>query len=77
MLSAVRDCAVCRKTPVTELSFFKNEDEAEVMMAALSDKAALAMSGILSEYLYMYEVPTNHAMTMTEFSSRLWDAYLL
>ncbi len=77
LLGAVRDCAVIRKSPRSELSYFRTEDDAEIMMAAISDKAALQMSEVISEYLYMYEVPTNHAMTMTEFSSRLWDAHLL
>jgi hypothetical protein len=77
LLFAVRDCAVARKTSDSVLSYFQSEDEAEEMMAAISDKAALALSAVISEYLYMYEVPTNHAMTMTEFSSRLWDAHLL
>lgn len=77
LLSAVRDCAVARKSPDTELSYFESEDEAETMMSVISDRAALEMAEIISEYLYAYEIPTNHVMTVTEYSSRLWDARLL
>ena len=76
LLSAVRDCAVVRRSPGSGLSYFDSEEEAEVMMAVISDAAALEMSNVISEYLYMYEVPTNHTMTVTEYSSRLWDAHL-
>ena len=38
LLFAVRDCAVARKTPCSELSYFQNEDEAEEMMAAISSQ---------------------------------------
>ncbi len=76
LLSAVRDCAVIRKSGQDGFSYFKSEEDAEVMMSVISDAAALKMAKIISEYLYMYEVPTNHAMTMTEYSSRLWDSHL-
>ena len=77
LLSAVRDCAVIRKAPETPLSYFETEEEAEELMSVLSDTAALAAAKIISEYLYMSEIPTNHSMTVTEYSSRLWDAHLL